>query len=410
MNELTMGQRIAARRKLLNLSQEAISEKLNVSRQAVSKWESDAAIPEIDKLIALSKLYGVSVGWLLGVEEQESPAADELTDTQLKMVEEIVRRYKPEPSGKRLLYNLVIVLSGLLAIVFIFIWAFPQNPAAIQDYSSQISNLEANYSSIQSQIAALSDGNADIQAQIDKMDTLLSTQSETSKLLRSYVPLCYLNDDLETVDITFYFFPKVYQENITAYLSILNPAAGVSEMLECRWMGDRYLVHSTLPLADHYRYSFLLVSESGYEEEILDDTNYFSDLLTHCAFYIAEENPKYAQMLTGQSTSISMEETVYHYDAPLYMPRVLENNGLVPFRDVKITLLHNDEVIWEEDFTEAFLELYRKENITMPLNPDISVDLPALHAGDRLTLVLSAATHTDRNMVSLLDDLTVVNP
>lgn len=33
------------------------------------KWKSDAAIPEIDKLIALGKLFGVSIGWLLGVEE-----------------------------------------------------------------------------------------------------------------------------------------------------------------------------------------------------------------------------------------------------------------------------------------------------------------------------------------------------
>ena len=221
MNELTMGQRIAARRKLKNLSQETLAEHLGVYRQAVSKWESEAAIPEIDKLIALSKLYEVSVGWLLGVEEQEAATADELTDTQLKMVEEIVRRYKPEPSGKRLLYNLVIVLSGLLAITFI--WAFPQNPSAVQDYSSQISNLEANFSSIQSQIDALSDGNADIQAQINQMDAMLSTQNETSKLLADYGLIASLNDDLTTVKAQFIFQPKIHQENATAYVSILNP-------------------------------------------------------------------------------------------------------------------------------------------------------------------------------------------
>lgn len=410
MNELTMGQRIAARRKLKNLSQETLAEHLGISRQAVSKWESDAAIPEIDKLIALSKLYEVSVGWLLGVEEQESPAADELTDTQLKMVEEIVRRYKPEPSGKRLLYNLVIVLSGLLAITFIFIWAFPQNSSAVQDYSSQISNLEANYSSIQSQIAALSDGNADIQAQINQMDALLNAQSETSKLLRSYVPVCQLNDDLETVDITFYFFPKVYQENIDAHLNILNSSTGFSQMLECRWTGDRYLVHTTLPLADHYRYSFLLVSDSGYEEELLEENTYFTDLLIHSSFYIAEANPKYTQMKVGESTSIRQDETNYHYDAPVYIPCILETTGFVPFRDVKITLLHNEVIIWEEDFTEAFLALYKKENITVALNPDISVELPQLNEGDRLILELTATTHTDRTLVTRLDDLTVTAP
>ena len=45
---MTMGQRIAEQRKRLGLSLEALGEKLDVSRQAVSKWEADGAIPSID--------------------------------------------------------------------------------------------------------------------------------------------------------------------------------------------------------------------------------------------------------------------------------------------------------------------------------------------------------------------------
>ena len=60
---MTIGQRIAQQRKKLGLSQEALGEQLGVSRQAISKWEADAALPEIDKLIALSKLFDVTVGW-----------------------------------------------------------------------------------------------------------------------------------------------------------------------------------------------------------------------------------------------------------------------------------------------------------------------------------------------------------
>lgn len=66
---MTMGQRIAALRRGKGLSQEALGGEVGVSRQAISKWESDAAIPEIDKFIAMSKLFGVTVGALLGVEE-----------------------------------------------------------------------------------------------------------------------------------------------------------------------------------------------------------------------------------------------------------------------------------------------------------------------------------------------------
>ena len=66
---MTIGQRIAQKRKELGLSQEGLGDQLGVSRQSIYKWESDSALPEIDKLIALSRLFGVSVGWLLGVEE-----------------------------------------------------------------------------------------------------------------------------------------------------------------------------------------------------------------------------------------------------------------------------------------------------------------------------------------------------
>ena len=113
---MTIGQRIAQKRKELGLSQEALGEELSVSRQSVYKWESDNALPEIDKLITMSKLFGVTIGWLLGVEEpaqtenaevprETAPEAGEaeLTEAQLKMVEEIVDRYltAQQPRKKR---------------------------------------------------------------------------------------------------------------------------------------------------------------------------------------------------------------------------------------------------------------------------------------------------------------------
>ena len=73
---MTVGQRIAQKRKEQNMSQEALGEKLGVSRQSIYKWESDGTLPEIDKLVTMSRLFGVSVGWLLGVEEMPLPAGD----------------------------------------------------------------------------------------------------------------------------------------------------------------------------------------------------------------------------------------------------------------------------------------------------------------------------------------------
>ena len=76
---MTLGQRIQELRKQKELSQEALGEKLGVSRQAVSRWEMDGAVPEVDKLIAMARLFGVSLNQLLDVEEpgQESPPLEQ---------------------------------------------------------------------------------------------------------------------------------------------------------------------------------------------------------------------------------------------------------------------------------------------------------------------------------------------
>ena len=65
---MTLGERIQELRRARGLSQEGLGEKLGVSRQAVSRWEMDGAVPEVDKLVEMSRLFSVTVGQLLGVE------------------------------------------------------------------------------------------------------------------------------------------------------------------------------------------------------------------------------------------------------------------------------------------------------------------------------------------------------
>ena len=70
---MTLGDRIAQKRKEQSMSQEALGAELGVSRQSIYKWENNVSVPEIEKLIAMSRLFHVTVGWLLGVEETENP-------------------------------------------------------------------------------------------------------------------------------------------------------------------------------------------------------------------------------------------------------------------------------------------------------------------------------------------------
>jgi len=52
------------------LTQEQLAERLGVTRQAVSRWESDTSYPETDKIVRMAALFGVSCDYLLGVGEE----------------------------------------------------------------------------------------------------------------------------------------------------------------------------------------------------------------------------------------------------------------------------------------------------------------------------------------------------
>ena len=71
---MTIGQRIAALRKQAGLSQEALAAQLNVSRQAIGKWEADASLPGLDNLQELARALGVSCDELLTGEKRPSAA------------------------------------------------------------------------------------------------------------------------------------------------------------------------------------------------------------------------------------------------------------------------------------------------------------------------------------------------
>ena len=101
---MTLGQRIQEHRLRLGLSQAGLGEKLGVSRQAVSRWEADGAVPDTDKLIALSKLFGLTLNELLQVENppEQMPAP----------VEEPAEK-RPRVRWKLLLLAAACFLAGL---------------------------------------------------------------------------------------------------------------------------------------------------------------------------------------------------------------------------------------------------------------------------------------------------------
>lgn len=71
---MTTGEKISEGRKKLGLTQQQFADELHVTRQAVSRWESDIAFPETDTLLKMSEMFGCSVDYLL---KYNSDAADD---------------------------------------------------------------------------------------------------------------------------------------------------------------------------------------------------------------------------------------------------------------------------------------------------------------------------------------------
>lgn len=210
---MTVNQRIAQKRKELGLSQEALGEALGVSRQAIYKWESGATLPEIEKLIALSRIFSVSVGWLLGVEEESSAAAadsgqgdeasGELTEAQLKMVEEIVQRYQealPAPP-KRRRWPFVLAVIVLIAV---FVRLF-----------SQLGELQNGFQNVQNSVNYI-DRNVDnrIYSITNQVEDIL--QRVNSFTVEHSAEIAGADLKANTVSFALQAEPKTYTEGMSA--------------------------------------------------------------------------------------------------------------------------------------------------------------------------------------------------
>ena len=114
---MTLGEKITKQRKELHYTQEQLANILSVSRQSISKWESDIAYPETDKLIELGKLFDCSMDYLLKEEITEKSVVQASGFTE--KVEEFGRKVMTDQNkgkAKKILKIIGIILAVVLAI------------------------------------------------------------------------------------------------------------------------------------------------------------------------------------------------------------------------------------------------------------------------------------------------------
>lgn len=112
--EMTIGKRIAALRREKNLKQDDLAQMLEVSPQAVSKWENDQTCPDISLLPKLAKILGVSVDELLSGKQELQPVVTLVPEEQRKDIKDMMLRIVVDSSdGDKVRVNLPMALVQL---------------------------------------------------------------------------------------------------------------------------------------------------------------------------------------------------------------------------------------------------------------------------------------------------------
>ncbi|MCM1084232.1 MAG: helix-turn-helix domain-containing protein [Clostridium sp.] len=107
---LLIGERISKYRKTMQMNQEEFAAKIGVSRQAVSKWETDRSYPDLDKLVDICKVFNISINELL---YGTAPSSDEASANAASDNTTLVRQLR----GKHNLVGLYVCTAIILAML-----------------------------------------------------------------------------------------------------------------------------------------------------------------------------------------------------------------------------------------------------------------------------------------------------
>lgn len=324
MTDLTLGQRIAQRRKLLGLSQEAFGEKMGVSRQAISKWEADAATPEIEKLITMSKLFDVSAGWLLGTEETADPHPQDFTDAQIRAIEQIARQYRYEPTPQSTRKWPIILWAIGTALSLILSFSALKETDNIMEYNS-------------SHINYLNNSISDLQAQINALRA--STESTGAELLMEWNISMEAKPDLSGAYITFTGIPISIQPDDQARISIRRDGQEIATA-DCSRDGSGYTAAAELSSADGYVCYFMVIHADGNSEQqklVHDELSHLGYAIHPHAFGCPSDYGYTASDHTLQLQFDGNSDDIF-VSCPEYLPQ----NAAVEWADLELVLYRNE--------------------------------------------------------------------
>lgn len=362
---MTVGQRIAQKRKELGLSQEGLGEQLGVSRQAIYKWESDASLPEIDKLITLRKIFSVPVGRLLGVEEEPAPSEaspGELTEQQLAMVQEIVDRYlaaqpQPAPPKRRRIVKFCAGL-GLIALVVCLFNLFSKLDRVSQDYDSLRWSVDNVSDNVNRQIGSIT----------NRVEDILKSQNALTAEWSAQVASTNLSANTVTFDVR--VVPKTYVEGMTAIFQARSGEDTVELPVE-PGADHAFAGQITCPLTDNISLTVVFVTGDKRETQWLEDYGYlytgsFPDLALDGSLWFDMVQRK-DNLLPASDRGVRIQNFEAHNDVWSWEPEPPAQVRVGLFRDQKLVLWYEkrDREIIVKGKTETETGWYRPRDVEL---------------------------------------------
>ena len=114
---MNLGERLFELRKAKSLTQDEVAEKLNVTRQTVSKWETNQSTPDFDKIVPISELFEIGVEELLTGKKEEKQKKAELQEEKVITKQEAKEKSAKVVSGSIFIYILAVALIMILVPV-----------------------------------------------------------------------------------------------------------------------------------------------------------------------------------------------------------------------------------------------------------------------------------------------------
>ena len=125
---MTIADRIQSLRKAKGMSQEELADRVGVSRQAVSKWESEQATPDLDKVVIMSDIFEVTTDYLLkGIEPVKTDDHKTMADVldQKILTEKNSKRAKTAVKWFLLGFGALLAVDLISMLIYFIVNGFP---------------------------------------------------------------------------------------------------------------------------------------------------------------------------------------------------------------------------------------------------------------------------------------------